>query len=203
MYRLRPLLPTLYSLQSLGTELYFIRNNHIAPCREWIKEINDSGFLLANIPKAVKKATAYGIELYPQPEDYQGKFTRSFYYEDCPTSRKDLIRMGEIAIEYRIKLTYSLCNPAAGDPEGYYDLQFLPSCTGKDKVLQFLCNLWKVEYRNTWAVGDSFNDLQMIRNAAHGYYLANADPKVREYYPIQTTLPYCKGIKEILSQIRI
>lgn len=73
---------------SLGTELYFIRNNQITICREWIDQINDSGFLLANIPKAVKKATAYGIELYPQPEDYQGKFTRSFFIKIVPQAGK-------------------------------------------------------------------------------------------------------------------
>ena len=44
----------------------------------------------------------------------------------------------------------------------------------KAKGLQFLCNYWETDIKNTYAFGDSMNDSGMIRCAGTGIAMGNA-----------------------------
>lgn len=58
--------------------------------------------------------------------------------------------------------------------------EVLPACASKGEALKMLCARTGMELAKTVAIGDCDNDLEMLREAAVGYVVANAYPAVRE-----------------------
>ena len=49
----------------------------------------------------------------------------------------------------------------------------------KSKALEFLASLLRIDLSSTMAVGDNWNDLEMLETAGLGVIMANADPELR------------------------
>jgi hypothetical protein len=49
----------------------------------------------------------------------------------------------------------------------------------KSKALEFLASLLRIDLSSTMAVGDNWNDLEMLETAGLGVLMANADPELR------------------------
>lgn len=188
---------------SLGSELYWVNDNQIQVSDEWEKLIQESGFKKENIRELVCSLRDKGISLPKQVEDYQGKNMESYYYFLSDNSKNDLLHIEELASECNIKALITKCNPAAGDPENCFDVQFLPMCCGKKEILNFLINSLHIDIENTWAFGDSFNDYEILNEVRNPYIVANADPTLKEMIPHAVlNHKYSHGIKEALKNIQ-
>ena len=138
-------------------------------------QIKKSGFEKGSIKTVVQILQNRGVNLIKQIDDYQGKFLESYYLLMSKRTNEDLLMISELASEYNIKVITTKCNPAAGDPENCFDIQFMPKCCGKKEVLQFLVEKLGISKVDTWAFGDSFNDLEILQNVGNPYIVANAD----------------------------
>lgn len=49
----------------------------------------------------------------------------------------------------------------------------------KSKALEFLASLLRIDRESTMAIGDNWNDLEMLETAGLGVIMANADPELR------------------------
>ncbi len=122
---------------SLGTEFYWVKNGRLIPSETWAERISRSGYSRQNVNCLVKILMEKEIPLLKQPEDYQGPFKVSYYYPESPSIASDFATIQELADERRIRVVFTRCNPAAGDPSGCYDVEFIPLCCGKDQAVSF------------------------------------------------------------------
>ncbi len=186
----------------LGSELYWVNGNSIEVSEQWEALIRDSGFRPERVEGAIEALRAEGIDMPKQIEDYQGRNQKVYYYYPSDSYLNDIERIKDIASQIGAKALVTMCNPAAGDPENCYDVQFLPKCCGKSEVMHFVMNSYGVAVENTWAFGDSFNDYEVLMAAGNPYLVANADLALKSLFP-QSILKhsYCHGIKEALERI--
>ena len=56
----------------------------------------------------------------------------------------------------------------------------IPAGFSKATAIRDICDHFGIDRANTYAFGDSMNDLDMIRYAAHGVAMGNADPRLKE-----------------------
>lgn len=187
---------------SLGSEFYWVKNGQMEEDEDWNKQITKSGFDKDKIETIVQMLQNRGFYLTKQIDDYQGRFLESFYLPMSKKTNEELMEISELASEHNIKAIATKCNPAAGDPANCFDIQFMPKCCGKKEVLQFLKKKLGIKDMNTWAFGDSFNDLEILQNVGNPYIVANADSNLIEQIP-QAVLKdsYCYGIKNVLVKL--
>lgn len=60
------------------------------------------------------------------------------------------------------------------------------TAAGKDKGLYWLCDHFGIPRENTYAFGDSYNDVPMLDAAAHAYLMASGAPGLQAKYPLKT-----------------
>lgn len=77
------------------------------------------------------------IPLLKQPEDYQGPFKVSYYYPESPSIASDFATIQELADERRIRVVFTRCNPAAGDPLAVMTLNLSPSVVARIRLCLF------------------------------------------------------------------
>lgn len=184
---------------SLATELYWVEGNEIYESDVWEERINDSGFSKENIKKVVDSLRNQGVELSDESPDYQGRFMECYYYRITEKEQEDLSLIRDTAATFNVKAVVTKCNPATGDPADCYDVQFIPVCCGKEQILLFISRQFAVRKENTWAFGDSFNDLELLKEAGNGFLVNNADPETKKVFPSVLDKDYCYGIKDQLS----
>lgn len=189
---------------SLGTELYWLRDGVLCESEEWECLIKSTGFVKENINKLVADLYIENIQLVKQIEDYQGKNMEGYYYYITDNLDSDFMKINEMAAKQNIKVLFTKCNPAAGDPYNCYDVAFMPKCCGKNEVLQFLAKSLDIAFEDIWAFGDSFNDYEVLKSVGNPFLVANADPAIKEIMPSSVlNSKYCYGIKEALMKIVI
>lgn len=187
---------------SLGTELYWTHDNSVTTSTEWNKRISESGFKKENINHIVNKlSTEKNIVLTKQAEDYQGNYLGSYYYNITENELTDINIIKDYASNLNIKTSISKCNPATGDPENSYDINFIPTCCGKKEIVTFVCEHMNVDTENTWAFGDSFNDLEMLGCVNNSFLVANTDSCAKQHFSRVLHNKYCAGIMEGIEQI--
>ncbi|HVA38798.1 MAG TPA: Cof-type HAD-IIB family hydrolase [Candidatus Dormibacteraeota bacterium] len=71
---------------------------------------------------------------------------------------------------------------------------------GKKKALADLCRDWKVPARRVLAIGDSRNDVPMLRWAGIGVVMGNAAPDVRAMVPLVTATNDEDGVAEAIDR---
>lgn len=186
---------------SLGSEFYWVRDGRPEPSAKWQERIERSGFSRDNILSSVSALAGRDVSLTLQHSDFQGEFMGCYYYFTGENPASDLAAIAAQADKAGIKALVSKCNPAAGDPADAYDVHFLPRCCGKGEALDFLCGELGIEGADTWAFGDSCNDMDMLHGAGNAFLVANADPQACELFPHITSGEYCHGIREKLEKI--
>lgn len=187
---------------SLGSEFHWIRDGEFVESVEWNERIHATGFSIHRVSDLVNEIYRAGIKLIKQKEVYQGRYKASFFLEHTSEQRfsEEIAVITELATSYAIKLLVTQCSPAAGDPENYYDVEFLPSCCGKDEAVNFVKELYGISLTNTFAFGDSCNDLAMFSRVGNAFWVGNADAAARKHPYKIAEGSYCQGILHTLNQ---
>lgn len=63
---------------------------------------------------------------------------------------------------------------------GYHNLEFTKTGTSKGAALRFLCDYLNISMEDTMAIGDTQNDLDILRTASIGVAMGNARTKVKD-----------------------
>ncbi|KAB7703045.1 HAD-IIB family hydrolase [Plesiomonas shigelloides] len=187
---------------SLGTEFYWVKNGRLCPSVTWAERIRRSGYSRKNVNRLVSTLMDKGMSLQKQPEDYQGPFKVSYYYPEGPAMADDFATIRTLADEQRIRVVFTRCNPAAGDPPDCYDVEFIPLCCGKDQAVSFLMEEIDLPKEAIIAFGDSANDLAMFAQAGRGYLVGNADPFAIRQHGSSLDTAYCHGILSVLKELQ-
>ncbi len=103
-------------------------------------------------------------------------------------------------LKHRMERDYSdVINPMFSQI-GY--LEILPKAASKGNALRFLCQHLSVPVENSYAAGDSENDIAMLSAAAKSYAMANGDETVKSSAAFITALDHeHDGIAEVLEAI--
>lgn len=186
---------------SLGTEFHWVRQGQLVESVRWKTMLQNSGYNALRVQTVVNAIEELGIELEKQSAAYQGAYKISYYYYFCGEDRftRDTALMTDIAARQGIKMLVTKCNPAAGDPENCFDIEFIPTCCGKDKVVQFVRDRFDILHDNTFAFGDSCNDLTMLNAVANSWLVGNADATAKQTFSRHTRRNYCLGILDTLD----
>ena len=188
---------------SLGTEFYWVKNGILFPSESWSERIRSSGYSRENVDGLVGILMEKGMILRKQPDDYQGPYKVSYYYPESPTMDRDFDFIKALADQQRVRVVFTRCNPAAGDPPDCYDVEFIPLCCGKDQAVSFLMEETTLPKEAIIAFGDSTNDFAMFEQAGKGYLVGNADPFAIKQYGSSLEHAYCHGILSVLKQMKI
>ena len=187
---------------SLGTEFYWIRNGKLCPSKTWSERIHQSGYSREKVDSIVCILLEKGMPLRRQPEDYQGPYKVSYYYPEGSTMSNDFAYIQALADERRVRVVFTRCNPAAGDPTDCYDVEFIPLSCGKDQAVAFLMEETKLPKEAILAFGDSANDFAMFAQAGKGYLVENADPFAIKQHGSSLEGAYCHGILNVLKKLQ-
>lgn len=111
---------------SLGTEFYWVKYGRLCPSVTWAERIRRSGYSRQNVNSLVRIIMDKGMSQQRQPEGYQRPFKVSYYYSEGPAMADDFATIWTLADEQRIRVVFTRCNPATGDPPDCYDVEFIP-----------------------------------------------------------------------------
>ncbi len=103
-------------------------------------------------------------------------------------------------LKHEIEKQYGDIVQAIFSQNGY--LELLPKKASKGTALHFLCRLLDIPVSNTYAAGDSENDITMLRAAGISYAMRNGDETVKSSAAFVTALDHNHdGIAEVLTSI--
>jgi len=190
---------------NLGTEVYHVREDGLLIAnKEWESRLQNSNFSNDKITELVRELyNQYQIKLLEQTQFGQKRYKFNYYYfiSSETQTQYDLNIIRHLAKINGIGLNINRCNPKAGDPAGAFDVDFIPLNTGKEAIVEFMINHFKIPQTNTIAFGDSGNDINMLKTVQHGYLLANATSEAKSLHNKVAESDYSKGILEILRRI--
>jgi kanosamine-6-phosphate phosphatase len=187
----------------LGTEItYFVWNAMRVPDLIWQAEMAASGFTKETVESIAESLLLQGVLLKPQPEVKVTPFKKSYYLEaqDLVADRKALSLIHRWADAHHLGLNISRCNPKAGDPEGNYDIDFLPVLSGKERVVRYLLSRYGLDPSDAYAFGESGNDVPMLKAVGNGFLVANATEEAKSLHGLMAPEPYAAGILRVLEQ---
>lgn len=186
---------------NLGTELWEInQKGEFYQNQTWWKRIKRSGFSHRVVEDLINDLRLlYGITLHKQTQFGQQLFKMNYYYfiDDIARIKYDLDTIRRLAGNSGINININRCNPLAGDPVNAYDVDFIPQKTGKRAVAEFVMKQFRIFVENTFAFGDSGNDIEMLKAVQHGYLLNNATEEAKRLHHTITSDPYAKGIQNV------
>ncbi len=79
-------------------------------------------------------------------------------------------------------------------------LQVMSGGVTKGRALKFICDHYKIPLRRTIAIGDAYNDIEMLENAGIGIAMAHSPAKVKEAADYVTTGNDEDGVAEALEK---
>ncbi|MFE2531600.1 HAD-IIB family hydrolase [Streptomyces sp. NPDC059371] len=170
---------------SLGTELYVAGDAGMVPEPGWTQRLPAAEHIRGLAQEAVRQLHALDVPLIPQTCRAPDSRVVSYYYatRDPERDARRLALIGHIADRSLLEVNLSRCNPAAGDPEDCYDVDFLPRGCGKRKIVEHICRLHGVNTAQAFAFGDSGNDLEMLASVGRGLLVGNCTDEARSRYP--------------------
>ncbi|MGV2928548.1 HAD-IIB family hydrolase [Macrococcus capreoli] len=183
-----------------GTEIYYVEGGKLIRDADYYQQFQQLNFdksVILNIEQQLKEDN---IHLITQIPFEHAPFSRNYYYEGLGAiDAHNIDKIKKLGAAHNFIVNVSKCNPLIGDPEGYYDVDFYPSIAGKHAVVKYLTQKFNIDPDNTFAFGDSGNDLLMLNEVKHGYLVSNATPEAKAKYKQHTHSPYNKGILETLA----
>ncbi|MEN2768230.1 HAD-IIB family hydrolase [Ornithinibacillus xuwenensis] len=190
---------------NLGTEVYNVRENgELLINEEWEKRLTKAKFFNDKVKELISELYhVYRINLVEQTQFGQKRYKFNYYYyERSKTqSQYDLKIIRHLAKINGMGININRCNPKAGDPEGAFDIDFIPLHTGKKEIVNFMIKYYQVPLVNTIAFGDSGNDIEMLKTVNHGYLLGNATEEAKGLHDKVTISHYSSGILEVLQKL--
>lgn len=82
-------------------------------------------------------------------------------------------------------------------------VEFVPKGTSKATGIAWLCNYLKIPWENTYAVGDSVNDLDMLNYVAHGIAMGNGSVIAKSAAEYVTTDIHDHGIYNAMKHYQL
>ncbi|MFP7170565.1 HAD-IIB family hydrolase [Terribacillus sp. FSL K6-0262] len=186
---------------NLGTELYQITaRGERKEIYAWKRFLPVQEEFNERVDGLIDKLSLDGIALQPQTMHGQSMYKKNFYYFPDGGDLTDVLhRVRQAAAAAEVGLNVNACNPRAGDPDGAYDIDFIPLNTGKRAAVRFLASHCMVEPARIYAFGDSGNDLEMLQYAGNGYLVANATEEAKQKHGQMCESPYAAGIQSTLQ----
>ena len=78
-------------------------------------------------------------------------------------------------------------------------VEFVPKGTSKATGIKWLCNHLDIPLDETYAIGDSVNDLEMLESVGHGIAMGNSMPPAKEIAEYVTSDISDDGVKNALK----
>ncbi|MCE4957876.1 HAD-IIB family hydrolase [Macrococcoides caseolyticum] len=182
-----------------GTEIYYMQNGKFIRdevYHEKFKQLNFNKSVILDIEQQLKDDN---IQLITQLPFENAPFSRNYYYKSLGNiDQQNIEKIKSLGRAHHFNVNVSRCNPLIGDPEDHYDVDFYPDIAGKHAVVKYLMQQFNIPYDNTFAFGDSGNDILMLKEVKHGYLVSNATPEAKSLYQHHTVSSYNKGILESL-----
>ena len=130
-----------------------------------------SAYILKGDPEAKKLISLYWHRLiecdnFDNIDDDIVKFSLF-----APENKKD-----EIEEELKEKIGHVIKPVTSGDN----CIDLINPKYNKGTGIKELCNLWNISLDECMAFGDSFNDIEMLKEVKYGYAMNNADDRVKE-----------------------
>ncbi|WP_150137694.1 HAD family hydrolase [Candidatus Enterovibrio escicola] len=186
---------------SLSTEFYWIKFGELKSSKSWKQRIIKSGYDRYKVGEIIKSAKNKNIVLIKQPDNYQGHFKISYYYKINDNIESDFSWLKEEAANANCHIILTKSNPAVSDHSDYYDIEFIPTCCGKDEAVLFVMQKLGLDKKAIYSFGDSCNDFPMFLKSGNGYLVSNADPYAIALYGSCLEQAYCHGILSVLNRI--
>lgn len=165
----------------------------------WTQKLTETTYSHAVVEEIVHDLhSTHRISLRPQPTDHHRQYLRNFYLQ-AQSQEKDQARISlinDVCAAAGIATNINRCNPAAGDPENTYDVDFIPEGTGKKAVVDFIRDHHQLSTQRTAAFGDSGNDLPMLSTVGHGWLVSNATEEAKAQHIHVTENPHAAGVHE-------
>ncbi|ULG72145.1 HAD-IIB family hydrolase [Macrococcus brunensis] len=185
-----------------GTELYYYKDGEEIYDLDYEKMLMQQGFTKSTILDVEKSLADRDIQLMVQELFVDAPFSRNYYYRET-NREEDERRFQQIratAEAQHLIVNISKCNPLIGDPADCYDVDFFPESAGKDAIVRYLIQKYDIDFDETYAFGDSGNDIKMLNAVKHGYLVSNATAEAKERHLKHADFPYNKGILSILER---
>lgn len=188
---------------SLGSELHHARENGLTRCPQYSDQFCTPQEFEHSIALMLSDLEMLGVALGLQSEPNQGAFKRSFYFRGASSSEEAAFLSGIalLAGRYELDVICAQSNPAAGDPEGAIDVDFIPAGAGKAAVAKHILETHNIAASRAWAFGDSGNDVALLKLVGNPFCLANATPELHAAIGQRTTRSYAGGILEVLTRV--
>ncbi|PAF17223.1 hypothetical protein CHH69_03930 [Terribacillus saccharophilus] len=186
---------------NLGTELYQLTaGGELKEIYDWKQHLPVQEEFNQLVEDLIHMLSLDGIALQRQTMHGQSSYKKNYYYFPNEDDLAEVMyRIRQVAAAAKVGLNVNACNPLAGDPDGAYDVDFIPLRTGKRAAVQFLANHCMVEPSQIYAFGDSGNDLEMLRYAGNGFLVANATEEAKQKHSQVCGTPYAAGIRATLQ----
>jgi kanosamine-6-phosphate phosphatase len=191
-----------YIASDLGTRLFQLIDGEYIEDQYWF-ELNRQAFInLPSAPDLTVLLQTKGLCIAPQPDRFQGLLKTSLYLSK--TSEDDFLEIERTANLFGVLASVTLCSVDAGDPEGMYDVDFIPAGGGKGAVARYIRSK-ETRTEKLIAFGDSLNDESMFIESDRCYLVANSSHQAKHHFRnfknIELlTLPYLAGVIEGLER---
>ncbi|WP_214792576.1 MULTISPECIES: HAD family hydrolase [unclassified Exiguobacterium] len=181
---------------SLGTELYRIGSDGTFVEDRMYQQSFPSDFV-SRVERIVSQVEQMRIGLEEQPGNGTSPWIRSYYIRHQQWKWREGVQV--LADEEGIAVNISRCNPKAGDPADAFDVDFYPKHAGKVSSLEYVYATASFLREDTYAFGDSGNDIGMLKHVGNGYLVNNATEQAKRMYSKVTTKSYAEGILDVLE----
>jgi kanosamine-6-phosphate phosphatase len=158
-----------------------------------------AGFSRARVLAAVSDLERRGLKL--ARHDYARRFER-YRFEPTRASRvgEAIAQIHKAAERHGIAVHATPCHPALGDPEGAYDVDFVPRGAGKRQVVEFVLERLGLTRGRAVGFGDDVGDLDMLNAVEHGYLVDNATDEARRRFSRTAGSSYARGILDVIER---
>ena len=188
---------------AFGTQIHYFSHSSTGKIdEEWSRHIESQGYSFEKIKTILGLLEERNIRLKRQKLVEITKYTHSYFYymQNSETDRKNIQYIKELADSFGIIVNISRCNPLIGDPENAYDVDFISVGAGKDEIVRFLLNKFKIDKHNSFAFGDSGNDSKMLNTVGNGYLLENATNEAKKKFHRIAKGLYAEGIYHTMKE---
>ncbi len=141
----------------------------------------------------------YGVQANLQPEYQQTERCRSYWLHAGHENFEHVVEtLRGLAQQAGLFVNASHGSVHASEEAGIINVDFVPQECGKQAAVTFLVNHFEIPREQTFAFGDSGNDLNMLRYVQHGLLVSNATDEARRHFPRISQYPFAKAITEEL-----
>jgi kanosamine-6-phosphate phosphatase len=186
---------------SWGAELdFFTREEGRRPVAEWDARVASSGFSRARVATSMDDLARRGVTLTRREQ--AGRRLDSYLFEPSGKGRNIEIAsiIHKITERNGIGAHVYPCHPALGEPEGAYDVDFVPRGVGKRQVVEFVLERLGIPRVRAFGFGDDVGDIDMLYAVEHGYLVDNATDDARRRFTRTAGASYARGILDVLER---